>query len=78
MISLSIGIGLTRTIGQAGPTNPITGTGPTLAALTDGDALSSAVTWGSYTPPVRASAARASVSALMHRNRHASICFASG
>ncbi len=50
MISLSIGIGLTRTIGQAGPTNPITGTGPTLAALTDGDTLSSAVTWGSYLP----------------------------
>lgn len=31
--------------------NPITGTGPVLAALTDGDTLSSAVTWGSYTPP---------------------------
>jgi len=50
MISLSIGIGLTRTIGQAGPTNPITGTGPVLAPLTDGDTLSSAVTWGSYLP----------------------------
>jgi len=78
MIGLSIGIGFTRFVGDSAPPNPITGTGPVLAALTDGDALSSAVTWGSYTPPVRASAARASVSALMHRNRHASICFASG
>ncbi|AEI70933.1 hypothetical protein [EBPR podovirus 2] len=50
MISLSIGIGLTRTIGQGGA-NPITGTGPVLAPLTDGDTLSSAVTWGSYLPP---------------------------
>ena len=32
------------------PTNPITGTGPTLAVLTDGDTLSDAVTWGTYSP----------------------------
>lgn len=52
MIGLSIGIGLTRVIGQGGasPSNPITGTGPVLAPLTDGDTLSSAVTWGSYLP----------------------------
>ena len=33
---------------------PITGTGPVLAALTDGDTLSDAVTWGSYSSPVGA------------------------
>ena len=33
-----------------GGSNPITGTGPVLAPLTDGDTLSSAVTWGSYLP----------------------------
>lgn len=48
MIGLSIGIGFAKFIGQSGPPNPITGSGPVLAALTDGDMLSSAVTWGSY------------------------------
>lgn len=33
-----------------GSVNPITGTGPVIAPLTDGDTLSSAVTWGSYLP----------------------------
>lgn len=35
---------------EGGASNPITGTGPELAALTDGVTLSSAVTWGSYSP----------------------------
>lgn len=42
--------GLGRRHGGASPANPITGLAPVLAALTDGDTLSSAVTWGSYLP----------------------------
>lgn len=41
------GLGQRRTPAVA---NPITGTGPVLAALTDGDTLSGAVTWGTYEP----------------------------
>lgn len=51
MTSLAIGLSLTairKRPGGAPADPPVTGTAPTLAALTDGDTLSSRVTWGSY------------------------------
>lgn len=46
---IGIGVNLWVAARATGQPLPITGTGPTLAALTDGDTLSGAVTWGSYT-----------------------------
>ncbi len=49
MLSLKFGLRLTAGAEAVSP-NPITGTGPVLASLTDGQELGDAVTWGSYLP----------------------------